>query len=83
MGEKQLKIIRYVDDAILLSQSKDDLQRIRHQFHITSRKFNMLIFPKKTQCMVTPANLLRCKLELEDPMIEHVIEFKYSRLYII
>ncbi|CAG9828580.1 unnamed protein product [Diabrotica balteata] len=47
-----------------------------HQFNITARKFNMLISPKKTRCMVTTANLLRCKLELEGQIIEQVMEFK-------
>ncbi|CAG9840620.1 unnamed protein product [Diabrotica balteata] len=37
----------------------------------------MLISPKKTKCMVTTANLLRCKLKLEGQIIEQVIELKY------
>jgi hypothetical protein len=60
MGEKQIKIICYADDAILFFQSEDDLQRMLHQFHITARKFNMLISSKETKCMVTTASLLIC-----------------------
>ncbi|CAG9841110.1 unnamed protein product [Diabrotica balteata] len=48
-----------------------------NQYNITARKFNVLIFPKKTKYMVTTTNLLISKLKLEGQIIEQVMECKY------
>jgi Reverse transcriptase (RNA-dependent DNA polymerase) len=49
MGEEIISIVCYADDAILIAESEDDLQRLLYQFNITARKFNMIISPNKTK----------------------------------
>ena len=40
MGNKEIKILCYVDDAVLVAESKYDLQSLSHQFNKTAKKFN-------------------------------------------
>lgn len=47
MGGKELKIIRFLDDALLMVKSEDDPQKILHKFSTTSKKCNIIISPKK------------------------------------
>lgn len=37
MGNKELKILRYADYAVLFAESEDDLQWLLYQFNITAR----------------------------------------------
>ena len=47
MGNKEAKISCYADDAVLVVESEDDLQRLLYQFNKTTKKFNMVISAAK------------------------------------
>lgn len=53
MGDKEINIICYADDAALVAESEDDLQRLLHQLNRTAKSFNMIIADTKTKCMTT------------------------------
>ena len=65
---KKLKIICYVDDAILLAET-GDLQKLLHIFNVTARKLNLVISHKKSICMITATESIRYKLGLEGKII--------------
>ena len=53
MGNKEVRILCYADDVVLVAESEDDLQRLLHQFNKTAKKFNMVISTAKTKSMTT------------------------------
>ncbi|XP_055389323.1 uncharacterized protein LOC129618543 [Condylostylus longicornis] len=73
----EIKIICYADDAVLISENEDELQKLLHQFYITSSKLNMEISVAKTKSLVIAKEPLRCKLAVNDKIIEQVMSFKY------
>lgn len=77
MGNQQIKILCYADDAVLVAESEDALQRQLHQFNITAKKFNMTISSQKTKCMTTSREPLRCKLAIDDEIIQQEMKFTY------
>lgn len=77
MNNRQIKAVCYADDAILVADSEDNLQRLLYRFHLTAKIFNMTISTEKTKSMVIAKEPIRCKLEIERAMIEQVMEFKY------
>ncbi|KAL6421250.1 hypothetical protein ACFW04_013665 [Cataglyphis niger] len=52
MGDRFLRILCYADDAVIIAENEDDLQRLLNKFKTTAERFNMLIFRKKTQVMI-------------------------------
>ena len=77
MGDRNVNILCYADDAVLLAESEDDLQRLLHRFNCTAKSFNMTISASKTKCMTTSKTPLRCKLEVDGKIIQQVMKFKY------
>lgn len=77
MGQQEIKIVCYADDAVLLANNEDDLQRLLHLFNVTAKKYNMTISTEKTKCLVTSKNPVRCKLEVDGNIIEQVMTFRY------
>ena len=77
MGQSTVNVICYADDAVLVAESEDDLQRLLHQFNICAKPYNMEISATKTKSMVIAKNPIRCKLELEGKIIEQVMNFTY------
>ncbi|XP_045466553.1 uncharacterized protein LOC123675250 [Harmonia axyridis] len=77
MGNMYFHVVSYADDAVLISDSEDDLQRILHAFNQEAKSLNMLINTTKTKCMVTSKEPIRCKLEIDGKMVEQVREFTY------
>jgi hypothetical protein len=66
MGNSEIKIICYADDAVLLSDNEDDLQRILFNFNKAAKNFNMEIANEKTKSMIIAKIPLRCKLVSDD-----------------
>ena len=62
MRDKEIKAICYANDVVLISESKDEVQRLLYKFEQTASAFNMLISTSKTQCLTTAKEPLRCKL---------------------
>ena len=51
MGRKDLNIIRYADDVVLMADNEDDLQRLLYSFYLGCQKYNMKISLEKTKSM--------------------------------
>lgn len=47
MGDREIKILCYTDDTVLVAENKDDLQRLLHEFNINTKKINMKIPAQK------------------------------------
>lgn len=80
MGDRSLRILCYADDAVLVAENEDDLQRLLNMFKTTAERFNMLISRKKIQTMVIAKEPIRCKLVVnlfDDRIIEQVRSFSY------
>lgn len=54
-----------------------DLQRQLHMYNIVAKRFLMIISPEKTKCMVISKEPKRCKLGLDNKIIEQIMTFNY------
>ncbi|XP_055380820.1 uncharacterized protein LOC129611625 [Condylostylus longicornis] len=77
IGDNEIKCVCFADDAVLISDSEDNLQRLVYAFEKAAEEFNMEISVEKTKNMVISKNPLRCKLAVYEKSIEQVMEFKY------
>uniref|UniRef100_A0A1B0GQC6 Uncharacterized protein n=1 Tax=Phlebotomus papatasi TaxID=29031 RepID=A0A1B0GQC6_PHLPP len=77
MGSDQYNIVCYADDAVLMAENEDDLQRLFQKFNISALKYNMSISTSKTKALTVSKEPIRCKLYLNNAPIEQVMEFKY------
>ena len=77
LRNRNINIICYAADAVLIADSEDGLQRILHAFNLTAKKYNMKVSAVKTKSMVISRSPIRCKLEVDGSMIEQVMKFKY------
>ena len=77
MGDREIKILCYADDAVLIAESEDELQRLLHQFNTTAKKFKINISVTKTRAMTTSKTPLRCKLEIDGKSVQQEMKFKY------
>lgn len=77
MGDRQLKIICYADDAVLVAETENDLQRLLVEFNRSCEKYNMAISKDKTKTMVVAKDPIRCKPVLNNYIIEQVMRIKY------
>ncbi|XP_044760224.1 uncharacterized protein LOC123317680 [Coccinella septempunctata] len=77
MGNKKVSMVCYADDAAIIAESENDLQRQLFQFFLVGRQLNMNISISKTKCMTIAKDPLRCKLVVEDNPIEQVMQFRY------
>jgi len=41
MGDKQVKIVCYANDAVIISEAEDNLQRLPHRFGLMAEEYNM------------------------------------------
>lgn len=44
-------VLCYADNAMIVAEKEDDLQRLLHFFKTTPKKFNMLISVEQTKCI--------------------------------
>ena len=77
MGDMKIKILCYPDDAVLIAESEDKLQKLLHQFNTTAKKFKMNISVTKTRATTRSKTPLRCKLEIDGKSVQQEIKFKY------
>ena len=77
MNNQNINILCYADDAILIADSEDNLQRLLYRLVTTAKKYNMLTSTEETKSMVISKEPIRCKLEVEGHIIEQVMKFKY------
>ena len=77
LGETEIKILCYADDAVIIVEEENDLQRLLYTFYTTAKKYNMIILTDKTKCMTTSKEPLRCKLKINGEVIKQEMKFKY------
>ena len=77
-GNKRIR----ADDAAIIVESENDLQRQLFHFFQTSHQLNTNISTGKTKYMIIVKEPLRCKLVLEDKPIEQVMQFRYEGVHI-
>jgi hypothetical protein len=65
INNKEISIIWYADDAVLTVDSKDNLQRLLHQFMLRCQKHNMKISISKTKTLTVSKEPLQCKLKVQ------------------
>lgn len=73
MGDKEIRTLCYADNAVLIAENKDDLQRLLYHFNTTAQKFKVAISAAKTKC-VTASN---CKLEIDNKIVQQEMKFNY------
>lgn len=52
LGKQRIKIACYADDTVIISEDKDDLQRMLYKFETTGGRFGMMIFVQKTESLI-------------------------------
>ncbi|XP_057654786.1 uncharacterized protein LOC130893037 [Diorhabda carinulata] len=75
-GDRNITILCYADDAVLVAKNEDDLQRLLHVFNCTAKSFNKILSTSNTKCITTSKTPIRCKLVIDDQIIHQVMEFK-------
>ena len=77
MGNQLINIDCYADDAVLLADNEDNLQRLLYTFQQSAKEYNMEISTTKTKSLVISKEPIRCKLVVENHPIEQVMSFQY------
>ncbi|XP_044749778.1 uncharacterized protein LOC123310376 [Coccinella septempunctata] len=77
MNNRRLRVLCYADDALLVAENEDDLQRLLHRFNLTAQKLNMEISCEKTQSMVVSKEPIRCKLVVNGSIVNQVMNVSY------
>jgi hypothetical protein len=77
MGNKEIHITCYADDAVLTTDNEDNLQSFLHQFLLSYQKYNTKIAIIKTKALTVCERPLRCKLEVQVRVVEEIMSFKY------
>jgi hypothetical protein len=65
MSNEEISIICYADDAVLIADREDNLQRLLHQFMLNCQKHNMKISTSKTKTLTLSKEPLRRKFEVQ------------------
>lgn len=82
MSGNNINIICYADDAILIAENEDDLQRLLFKFNNICKQYNMKISTEKTKALTIARDPIRCKLVVDNDIIEQVMEVKYLGMVI-
>lgn len=53
MDNRNIVVLCYADDVVLIAENEDDLQRLLQQFNKTVKTYNMVISTSKTKCITT------------------------------
>ncbi|XP_048521459.1 uncharacterized protein LOC125504114 [Dendroctonus ponderosae] len=77
INTKRISTICYANDAAIIAENEDDLQRQLFRFHQISHRLKMTISINKAKGMKIAREPVRCKLAIEDKIIEQVLQFRY------
>lgn len=77
MVKQGMKIVCYVDDAVIISEDEDDLQKMLYKFETTAKKFGMKISVKKTESLAISKERRQCKLAVYNQSVNQVMRFRY------
>lgn len=76
MSNTQINIVCYADDAVLIANSEDDLQRLVQTFR-KAEDVGMKISTNKTKTIVIAREPYRCNIVINEEIIEQVSELNY------
>ncbi|XP_043499674.1 uncharacterized protein LOC122522555 [Polistes fuscatus] len=77
LGKEKRKIICYADNAVIMSEDEDYLQRMLYKFEKTVGKLNMTISVQKTESLTISKEPRRCKLAVYNKSVNQVMRFEY------
>lgn len=75
MRASKIKMLCYAENAVLIAETEDDLQRHLFQFYKTAKTYNRTISTEKTKFMTTTKIPIRCKLCIDNKIIQQGIKF--------
>lgn len=65
MAPKNINMVYYADDVVLIADIVDNLQRLLFEFLKSASKYSMEVSREKNNCLTLCKELLRCKLEIQ------------------
>ncbi|KAJ4441949.1 hypothetical protein ANN_11813, partial [Periplaneta americana] len=66
------------DDQLVIAASEDGLQKLIYELQITASNYNLTISPTKTKILAFQGKTqVRCKILINDNIVEQVRDFKY------
>ena len=78
IGGRNISNLRYVDDTVLVADSKEKLQELVNEAKIESEKFGLGMNTKKTKTMVVSKETgITADIKVENEPLEQVENFKY------
>ena len=78
IGDENITCVCYADDAALVAEDEDSLQRLLYRFSLLTTKFDLTLSTKKTKTLTISQEPLRCKSQLYDK----VMSFTYLDIQI-
>ncbi|XP_044760249.1 uncharacterized protein LOC123317707 [Coccinella septempunctata] len=75
LSTDMIKIVCFADDVI--SDNEDDLQRMAYEFKLAAEEYNMIISISETKSLVIAREPKRCKIVINNEIIEQVSKFEY------
>lgn len=75
MSDRNIPILCYTDDAFVIAENEDDLQRLLQQFNTISKTYNITTSINKTKCRTTSKRLIRCRIVIDDQIIQQEMKF--------
>jgi len=77
-NKEEITTLCYADDAVIISENEDELQRLLYQFYLKAKRYNMSIATNKTKSLVVAKEPRRCKLAFNDEIVEQMMmSFRY------
>jgi hypothetical protein len=76
LRDENVNIVCYADDATLIADNEDDLQRLLTRCSQSCTKFGLKI-SKKTKSLIISKEPLHCKLQVYNTTTEQVTSFNY------
>lgn len=73
-----LTTLLFADDQLVIAASEDGLQKLIYELQITASNYNLTISPTKTKILAFQGKTqVRCKILINDNIVEQVRDFKY------
>ncbi|XP_030766597.1 uncharacterized protein LOC115890494, partial [Sitophilus oryzae] len=77
MGDRNITILCYADDAVLFAENEDDLQRLVYLFNLVAKSYNMITSASKTKSLTASKIPIRCMIVVDNTIIQQEMKFKY------
>ncbi|GJQ83971.1 hypothetical protein Trydic_g8707 [Trypoxylus dichotomus] len=77
MGKDNLTILCYADDAVLIVNNEDNIQRLLYRFIKMAERYNIPVSTEKRKPLLISKEPIRSKLRINSKVIEQVMSFLY------